>query len=113
MHQLKKFGVPSEKVEVVELQDRFFGTLSEAEQISELVRQRGLKTLLLISQPFHTHRVYMSFKKFLPQEKFSFYVQSSIDSQRLFELAIEYLKMNVYDHLFLGSKKHEQGSPRG
>ena len=99
--ELRKLGVPTDKIEIIKIDHGFFGTLSEAKHISELVRNRKIRTLLLITQPYHSQRVYTSFKKFLPQENLNFYIQSSTESQRLIQMAIELFKLKVYAHLLL------------
>jgi uncharacterized SAM-binding protein YcdF (DUF218 family) len=99
--ELVKLGVPADKIEIIKINEGFFGTLREAEHVAELVRLRKIKTLLLISQPYHSQRVYISFKNFLPQEGFNFYIQSPNENQRFVEMAIEFFKLQVYTHLLL------------
>jgi uncharacterized SAM-binding protein YcdF (DUF218 family) len=99
--QLKDLGVPEDKIEGVRLGEGFFGTLKEAKHVSELVRQRGYTSILLISQPFHTRRVEASFQKYLPLENFTFYIQNSTDTQTLSETLIEFIKLMVYQYLLL------------
>jgi uncharacterized SAM-binding protein YcdF (DUF218 family) len=99
--ELEKLGVPAEKIEIIKINDGFFGTLREAEHIAKLVRLRKIRTLLLISQPYHSQRVYISFKKFLPKEECNFYIQSPNENQKFIEMAIELFKLQVYEHLLL------------
>jgi uncharacterized SAM-binding protein YcdF (DUF218 family) len=99
--ELETLGVPADKIEIIKISEEFFGTLREAKHIAKLVRLRKIKTLVLISQPYHSQRVYISFKKFLPEEEFNFYIQSSNENQRFIEMAIEFLKLQVYTHLIL------------
>jgi uncharacterized SAM-binding protein YcdF (DUF218 family) len=99
--ELKRLGVPTDKIEIIKINGGFFGTLSEAKYISKLVRHRKIRTLLLVSQPYHSQRVYISFKKFLPQENFNFYIQSPAETQRFIQMAIELFKLEVYSHLLL------------
>jgi uncharacterized SAM-binding protein YcdF (DUF218 family) len=99
--ELETLGVPADKIEIVKMDEEFFGTLREAKHIAKLVRLRKIKTLVLISQPYHSKRVYATFKKFLPEEGFNFYVQTSNENQRFIEMAIELFKLQVYTHLLL------------
>ncbi len=99
--ELKKLGVPAEKIEIIKIDKGFFGTLQEAKHISKLTRIRKIRTLLLVSQPYHSQRAYISFKKFLPEDKFNLYLQSSNERQRFFEMVIEFFKLTVYEHLLL------------
>jgi uncharacterized SAM-binding protein YcdF (DUF218 family) len=93
--QLKKLGVPAESIEIVNVSGGFFGTLAEARQVSELVRTRGIKSLLLIAQPYHTRRAYISFKRYLP-DAVTLYTQRSNETQRLHQAFIELIKFEVY-----------------
>jgi uncharacterized SAM-binding protein YcdF (DUF218 family) len=99
--QLKQLGVPKENIETIKIEEGCFGTLSEAKHISKAVQQRGYTSILLISQAYHTQRVYISFKKFLPSEYVSFYIQSSSGGQRLYENILELIKLKVYEVLLL------------
>jgi uncharacterized SAM-binding protein YcdF (DUF218 family) len=99
--ELEKLGVPADKIEIIKINDGFFGTLREAEHIAKVVRLRKIKTLLLISQPYHSQRVYISFRKFLPEEGSNYYIQSPNENQRFIEMAIEFFKLKVYTHLLL------------
>ena len=101
LSQLKKLGVPKEKIEKVEIEKGFFGTLSEAKHVSKIVRQRGCTNIMLIAQTYHTQRVYISFKKHLPQENFAIYIINSSESQRLWETVIELIKLKVYEYWLL------------
>jgi uncharacterized SAM-binding protein YcdF (DUF218 family) len=69
IRQMQKYGVPADKVEILQLEEGYFGTLSEARQVSALARQRGLRTLALIAQPYHSRRVDLSFRKFMDSGK--------------------------------------------
>jgi uncharacterized SAM-binding protein YcdF (DUF218 family) len=95
--QLEKLGVRKEDIETIKIDHGFFGTFSEAKHISELVRERGYTSILLICQVYHTRRVQLSFQNFLPSRKVSFYIQNSSDSQTLFETIIEFMKLKVYE----------------
>jgi uncharacterized SAM-binding protein YcdF (DUF218 family) len=99
--QLQKYGVPADKVEIFQLEEGFFGTLSEARQVSALARQRGLRTLALIAQPYHSRRVDLSFRKFMDSGKTKYFVQSTEETHRLYEAAIEFFKLKVYAHLLV------------
>jgi uncharacterized SAM-binding protein YcdF (DUF218 family) len=99
--EMKNLGLPADKIEIIKINKGFFGTLSEAKHIAKLVRFRKIKTLLLITQPCHSQRAYMSFKKLLPPENFNLYIQSSNESQRFIEMADELFKLKVYAHLLL------------
>ena len=100
IRELEKLGVPENKIELVTIDEGFFGTLSEAKKVSDLIRQRALKTLFLISEPYHSQRVNVSFKKFMPPGTI-LYIQSSSNTQRLYETLIELIKLIVYENWLL------------
>lgn len=95
---LTKYGVPADKVEVLQLDEGFFGTLSEARQVAALARQLSLRTLTLIAQPYHSRRVHLSFSKFMDSGKTEFFIQSPEETHRLYEAAVEFFKLKVYSH---------------
>jgi hypothetical protein len=98
--KLKEFGVPKERIETIRINEGFFGTFSEAKGISSLIKNRGYKSLLLISSPDHTHRVKISFNKHL-KGRAAFYVQGSEEKQFLRDLIVEFFKLKVYQYLLV------------
>ena len=67
--KLKEFGVPEENVEAIKIEDGFFGTFSEAKDISSLLKSRGYKDIVLISSDYHTKRIKISFDNFLKEPR--------------------------------------------
>src|SRR5205807_127776 len=61
VEKLVSLGVPKEDIELVKIENGFFGTFTEAEGISNLVLNRGYKSLILVSSRYHTRRVWESF----------------------------------------------------
>ncbi len=100
VHTLGDLGVPPEQTEILEIEEGFFGTLSEAKQVSELVASRSVKSIVLVAQKFHTRRVLASFKKYMPAGV-KVYISSSEDTQRLSENCIEFFKWTVYETFLL------------
>ena len=96
IRKLKQLGVPQKSVEAVKMEEGFFGTLSEAKGISRVVQERGYKSILLVSEKYHTKRVYASFERFLPVDTVTFYTENSADGERLSEVLIELIKLTVY-----------------
>jgi uncharacterized SAM-binding protein YcdF (DUF218 family) len=101
IRQLQKYGVPADRVEILQLDEGFFGTFSEARQVSASARKRGLRTLVLIAQPYHSSRVHLSFRKFMDSGKTEFFIQSPEETHRLYEAAVEFFKLKVYAHLLV------------
>ena len=100
VHTLDDLGVPSEQTEILEMEEGFFGTLSEAKQVSEFVASRSVKSIVLVAQKFHTRRVLSSFRKYMPAGV-KVYISSSEDTQRLSENCIEFFKWTVYETFLL------------
>jgi uncharacterized SAM-binding protein YcdF (DUF218 family) len=94
-----EFGVPAECIEPIEIKEGFFGTFTEARGISSLMKKQGHKSLLLISSPYHTHRLKISFDKFLQNHHVALYVQESDGHALLRELFVEFIKFKVYQYL--------------
>lgn len=99
--KLNEFGVPSENVEFVKINEGFFGTLSEADHISALIKKKQYKSVLLIAQPYHTRRVKISFDKFLAGENIIMYIQDSGEQMLLRQILLEYLKLKVYQYFLI------------
>jgi hypothetical protein len=101
VQKIETFGVPKGKVESIEIDKVFFGTLSEAKSVSGLVKQRGYKSVLLIVQKYHSKRAILSFKKFLSDANISAYVKCSSEVQSLGEIIVEFIKLKVYENWLL------------
>ena len=98
--KLKEFGVPAEDVEAIKIKEGFFGTFAEAKGISSLIKNRGYKSLLLVSSPYHTQRVKISFNKHLKGQA-AFYVQGSEEKVFLKNLIVEFFKLKVYQYFLI------------
>lgn len=97
---LNQFGVPKEYVEIIKIPRGFFGTLSEAKYISSLVIQRELKSILLISSHYHTHRMKITFKDFL-DETHNIYIQGSGEKVFLKKYLLEFFKLKIYQYFII------------
>lgn len=100
VHTLGDLGVPREQIEIVEMEEGFFGTLSEAKHVSRLVESRSVSRIVLIAQKFHTRRSLASFKSYLPAGV-NVYISNSEDAQRLYENCIELVKWKLYETFLL------------
>ena len=99
--KLQEYGVPSENVEPIKIDDGFFGTFSEAKDISSLLRTRGYKNILLISTLDHTRRVKISFENFLKEQTASVYTQASGERILLRHAIFEFIKLKVYQYFLV------------
>jgi uncharacterized SAM-binding protein YcdF (DUF218 family) len=79
----------------------YFGTLSEANRISDMVRKKGYKRLVLVSSTHHTRRAHNSFNSFLSKTHVGIYVYGAGDSTGLIELLSEYIKLLFYEYAVL------------
>jgi len=100
MEKLASFGVPKTDIELVKVKEGFFGTLSEAEAIPNLVSNRGYTTLILVSSQYHTMRAWESFSKFSKDKNLRLYIYTSKDHSGGYTTLEEYLKLEFY-RLFL------------
>lgn len=98
---LNKFGVPAKHIEPVKIHEGYFGTLSEAKSISELIKKRQYKSIVLITAPYHTQRVRVSFNNLFKNQNIQFYVQGSRETANLKELIIEFIKLKIYEHFLI------------
>ena len=99
--QLERFGVPKQIIELISMKEGVFGTLTEAKGISMLIKKRGYKSVILISSASHTHRVKISFEKFLRDHNVTIYVQGSGESGSLSNLVVEFIKLKIYEYFLV------------
>jgi uncharacterized SAM-binding protein YcdF (DUF218 family) len=85
----------------VSVEPSYFGTLSEANRISDMVRKKGCKRLVLVSSKRHTRRSYDTFNSFLSKTPVEIYVYGAGDSAGLKELLSEYIKLLFYENVVL------------
>lgn len=98
--QLKKYGVPSQNIQLLKIESGYFGTYSEAKYVSKFADKNDLKSLLVITSPHHTNRVKKSFAYFFDDVMTNFCVAASDHEVNFLELLAEFLKVKFYQ-LFL------------
>ena len=80
----------------------YFGTLSEAKRISDMVCKKGYKRLILVSSMHHTRRTYNTFNSFISNRPLSrLYIYGAGDSTGLKDLLSEYIKLFFYENAVL------------
>ena len=99
--KLQQFGIPRENIEPISMESGFFGTLTEAKHISQLVDKRDYKNLILITAPYHTKRTKMCFENFLKGNDIAINVQGSTENAPLKYLIIEFIKLKIYKHFLI------------
>ena len=91
-------GISRSKITVLPPAEGFFGTLSEARNVTKLLPQ-DVKTLVLVSSAPHMRRAVLAFRKSLPADiKVEPYAATSFKtSNEMYNpLWIEYFKLLVY-----------------
>src|SRR3989337_2204979 len=101
IRELERLNVKKEDIEPVTVQANFFGTLSEAEDISNIARERKCNRLILVTSDYHTRRVFDSFSRYASGNFLEFYVYGSRDAADVQDLLTEYIKFFFYDNLVL------------
>ena len=99
--KLKELGVPAEDVEAIKIKEGFFGTFAEAKGISSLIKNRGYKSLLLVSSHEHTKRIKISFDNFLKNQSTSIYIEGSGEKVLLRHLIVEFVKLKIYQYFLV------------
>lgn len=101
LEKLIKLGIPSELIEPVPIEKRFFGTLSEAQGISRIAVNRGYSRLILVTAPHHTMRTWLSFSRYFKGHDIKLYIYPSDDDAGMRELLIENMKFIIYKYILL------------
>lgn len=99
-HEMMKSGVKVADMEFVGMTTGFFGTLSEARGIAELVKKKGYRRLMLVTSSYHTHRALFAFSTYL-NGKVELSVHGSDEKAPLHHLVAEYIKLLVYRYLLV------------
>jgi len=101
IRELTGLGVSTGNIEILSINHGFFGTLNEARYVSQVVQNKGYKTLILVTSPYHTKRAYESFSKYLVNKGIDIYVYASDDDANLIGLLLEYFKLILYNNVLL------------
>ena len=95
IRELESLGIRKEDITLVSVPSRLFGTWSEAEAVSGIVKAKGWRRVILISTSHHTRRVYLSFSHFLGRDS-EIFVYGSEDRSGVGVLLAEYAKYLLY-----------------
>jgi uncharacterized SAM-binding protein YcdF (DUF218 family) len=98
IRELERLNVRKEDIEPVSVQKKAFGTLSEAKDLSDIVRKKRCNRLILITSDYHTRRVLHAFLKYGSDNSFELYIYGSEDEKNFRSLFSEYMKLFIYDH---------------
>jgi uncharacterized SAM-binding protein YcdF (DUF218 family) len=98
---LEEYGVLRSDIECVPVKEGFFGTLSEAHDISKYLLENNYKSVILLSADCHTRRVFDAFSHFLKATDVQIYSTSSKAPFFFREMTIETVKVTVYKVILL------------
>jgi len=101
IRELEKLNVRKEDVEPAPVKKGIFGTLSEAKDLSDIVRKKGCHRLILVTSDYHTRRVFTTFSKYASNNSFEIFIYGSNDTTGLGDLLSEYLKLLMYNNFVI------------
>jgi uncharacterized SAM-binding protein YcdF (DUF218 family) len=94
--KLAAVGVAADKVQLIVVDEGFFGTWSEAQGVSRLAKERSFHRLVLVTSPYHSRRVWESFSRTLEQANTPLFLYHSTETASLRLLIPEYIKLFFY-----------------
>ena len=97
IRELERLNVKKEDIELVNVRYGLLGTMSEAKDISCIVKKKGFKGMLLVTSDYHTRRVITAFSKYASNNNVKLYMYGSKDTSDLPGLLIEYIKLLFYE----------------
>lgn len=98
IRELEKLNVRKEDVEPASVKKGIFGTLSEAKDLSDIVRKKGCNRLILVTSDYHTRRVFTTFSKYASNNSFEIFIYGSNGTTGLGDLLSEYFKLLMYNN---------------
>lgn len=109
--QLTGLGIKKGDIELVTPKKGFFGTLSEARDISEIASKRDYKRLILVTSQYHTKRTSITFSKVFENRNISIAIYAANDPVLLRGLLYEYLKLVLYKNIVLPYYAEQKPKP--
>jgi uncharacterized SAM-binding protein YcdF (DUF218 family) len=98
---LASLGIRKDHVELVPVQQGFFGTLSEAKGVSRWAASKGYDRVILVTSSYHTMRVWITFSSFFVPRNVELCLYSSPDNASIPDLSWEYFKLITYRYCIL------------
>lgn len=102
--RLEAFGVRRGDIRFIEVGPGWFGTLTEAKEVSRYVKRYGSPPLILVSAPYHTKRARLAFSNSLGPEYQELFVYGSGEKASFLTLLNEYLKLITYKYFLIPSQ---------
>jgi hypothetical protein len=96
--ELGIFNVRGDDVIPVPVKTGLFGTLSEAGGVTEYLRGKGCRRLVLVSSGYHTRRAFLAFSVFTANRIPGLYIYGSMDRPGFAELLEEHTKLFFYEY---------------
>jgi uncharacterized SAM-binding protein YcdF (DUF218 family) len=96
VENLAAFGVSADSIELVVVEEGFFGTWSEAQGVSGLAKKQSFQRLILVTSPYHSRRVWESFSRTAAEPDTRLFLYHSDEAASLRLLLPEYIKLFVY-----------------
>jgi len=103
--ELGKLNVRKEDIEPESVRKMIFGTLSEAKDISDIVRKKGCHRLILVTSNYHTRRVFTTFSKYTSNKSLEIFIYGSNEETGTRDLFIEYFKLLMYNNFAIPAYK--------
>jgi uncharacterized SAM-binding protein YcdF (DUF218 family) len=100
VRELESLGIKKDDITLVSVPSRLFGTWSEAEAVSGIVKAKGWRRLILVSTSHHTRRVYLTFSRLLDRGT-EVYIAGASDRAGLYALLVEYGKYILYRSILI------------
>jgi len=97
-------GVAAGAIEFVALEEGFFGTWSEANGLSQFLRERRLRRLILVTSPLHSRRAWESFSRTVEQPDKNLFLYLSDEPTGRRHALTEYAKLILYRALLFRSR---------
>jgi uncharacterized SAM-binding protein YcdF (DUF218 family) len=98
---LRDLGILLQDIECITMNEGFFGSFSEAEAVSKLSRTRQYEGIILITSPYHTRRVKLTFRSLFSNHETKCYVQASDEGVYLKDLLLEFMKLKIYKNFLI------------
>lgn len=93
---LEEAGVAKTDVTPIQIQNGPFGTMNEARSVVEFARKHHYRNILIISAPYHSRRVRLSFDHFSGKDGPNFKILGSGEIVGTRMLIYEWLKLQLY-----------------
>lgn len=96
VQNLGALGIKAAAIDIVGVEEGFFGTWSEAKALSRVVSERGYRRLILVTSAYHSRRVWESFSRSAGQSSTTLFLYHSDEPAYLRHLLPEYVKLLLY-----------------